>query len=143
MRRFALIAIRVYQRYISPYKGFRCAYRAHTGCASCSALGYRAVRRHGVWGGMALLRARMRRCGVAHRRYTPTPQHRPFQSQRGECDVGGCDVPGDCSIELPSSDRLSCLDFSDCCDCDWPDRKKKQSDEEDDEYIPPQRQRRA
>ena len=35
----ALAAIRFYQRWISPYKGFRCAYGAHSGRCSCSTLG--------------------------------------------------------------------------------------------------------
>ena len=38
MRALALVAIGAYQRYVSPYKGFCCAYRAHTSRASCSAL---------------------------------------------------------------------------------------------------------
>ena len=44
-------AIGAYQRYLSPYKGFCCAYRAHTGRASCSALGARVIRRHGLLAG--------------------------------------------------------------------------------------------
>ena len=62
----ALAAIGVYQRYLSPYKGFCCAYRVHTGQASCSALGARVIRRFGVWPGLQLLKQRMRRC-IRHR----------------------------------------------------------------------------
>jgi putative component of membrane protein insertase Oxa1/YidC/SpoIIIJ protein YidD len=47
-----LTLIRLYQRHVSPRKGFACAYRVHTGCASCSHLGYRAIRRYGVWQGL-------------------------------------------------------------------------------------------
>jgi len=49
-RDLALLAITLYQRHLSPYKGFRCAYALHTGRASCSRLGYRAIRRHGLRG---------------------------------------------------------------------------------------------
>jgi len=44
MRKLVLAAITGYQTYLSPYKGFCCAYRVHTGRKSCSALGFRAVR---------------------------------------------------------------------------------------------------
>lgn len=91
MKHLLLAAIRIYQRFLSPHKGFRCAYRAHTGRASCSTLGYRAVRRHGVFGGLGLLRERTDRCGVAHRRLTV----RPAALQRGDCD---CDLPCDCGL---------------------------------------------
>ena len=104
MKVLALWAIRAYQRAISPYKGFRCAYRAHTGCASCSALGYRAIRRFGVIGGMRLLDRRLVKCGVAHRRYRPA-MGTLLARQAGfcDCDVGGmqCDTLGDCACDLP------------------------------------------
>lgn len=109
MRGLALAAIGVYQRYVSPYKGFCCAYRAHTGRASCSALGARVIRRHGLLVGGVLLRQRIRRCGEVHRQFHPTAS-RPLAAQRGDCDIG-CDALGD-----------GC----DSCDgCDWPERKRK------------------
>lgn len=120
-RRLLLALIRAYQRHLSPRKGFRCAYRAHTGRASCSELGRRAVRRHGVLRGWRLARARMHRCGVAHRRYGPLhPRH-----QAGFCD---CDLPCDLGDLCAASDL---------CDCDWPERKKKDKDQEQHVHIPP------
>ncbi|WP_410499422.1 membrane protein insertion efficiency factor YidD [Chitinibacter sp. S2-10] len=106
-RATALLLIRIYQRYISPYKGFHCAYRCHTGRASCSALGYRVIRRFGAVGGIALLRMRLKRCSDIHAISMPP---RPWRYQRGDCDPG-CDP--------------DCLDFFDCCSCDWPSRSKK------------------
>jgi putative component of membrane protein insertase Oxa1/YidC/SpoIIIJ protein YidD len=38
-REALLVAIRFYQRHVSPRKGYRCAYRVHTGRCGCSALG--------------------------------------------------------------------------------------------------------
>lgn len=149
MRLACLGAIRGYQRFVSPYKGFGCAYRLHTGRASCSVLGYRAVRRHGVLSGLALARRRMHLCGVVHRRQQgfPGPLHRA--SQRGLCDLG-CDAPCDASCDLPSggSGRCRGLDPSSCCDsgccdvgsCDWPQRKRRDRwmrDQEKLVYIPP------
>ena len=56
------LLIASYQRYLSPYKGFCCAYRVHTGRASCSSLGRRAIRAHGLFGGLVLLSERFKRC---------------------------------------------------------------------------------
>jgi putative component of membrane protein insertase Oxa1/YidC/SpoIIIJ protein YidD len=57
--------IELYQRYVSPYKGFRCAYRAHRGRHSCSEFGKRAILRGGVTGFWPLLRRRFARCAEA------------------------------------------------------------------------------
>lgn len=132
MRRVALAAIRFYQRNISPYKGFRCAYRVHTGCASCSVLGYRAIRRHGVVAGLSLLRERTYRCGVAHRQMVSTTR-RTFRKQYGYCDMG-CDLPVDCSCDLPigkgASSISECLKCCDCGSWHWSNWRRKKSDEE-------------
>ncbi|WP_442909173.1 membrane protein insertion efficiency factor YidD [Ideonella sp. BN130291] len=145
MRRAALLLIRAYQRYVSPYKGFCCAYRGHTGRASCSALGYRAIRRHGIFGGLFLLQQRTHKCGVVHRRHKGTPMPR-LHAQRGLCDIG-CDLPGGCDLpschgcDLPGSNKLSgvcdCLSCCDCGGCDWPDRRRRKRGDEKYVYIPP------
>lgn len=137
MRQLALATIAAYQRYLSPYKGFGCAYRIHTGHASCSVLGYRVIRRYGVIAGIALLRRRTYLCGVAHRRYS-TAYQRPHRAQRGDCDLG-CDLPCDFNFDLPSGKFCTSLpDFSGCCDCGGgSDRKRKRSEPEKYVYIPP------
>lgn len=129
LRDLALLAIRGYQRFLSPYKGFCCAYRSHTGRCSCSTLGFRAVRRYGTLRGLAVLRRRMYLCGVAHRRYAPMPTRpaRPPRAQRGDC---ACDLPcdfggggasgaGDCD----AGDVLN--GCSNCQGCDWPSSSKR------------------
>lgn len=114
MRGAALAAIGVYQRYVSPHKGFCCAYRVHTGRASCSALGARVIRRWGLWPGLQVLRQRLRRCSDVHRRCESRP--RPLASQRGHCDL---DLPG------VDADCCDAVDVCDCCDCGWPNRGKR------------------
>jgi putative component of membrane protein insertase Oxa1/YidC/SpoIIIJ protein YidD len=150
MRNLALALIRFYQRHISPHKGFHCAYSAHTGCASCSALGHRAIRMHGVLNGLVILRKRMHLCGVAHRRHSEPPR-RPLKWQRGDCDLGGCDVgacdgPGGCDSPGPRGKSafrlLDCLSCGDCGSCDWPDRKRKNAREEKHIHIRPKKHAR-
>jgi putative component of membrane protein insertase Oxa1/YidC/SpoIIIJ protein YidD len=109
MKTLALSAIVFYQRHISPRKGFCCAYRAHTGRASCSALAYRAIRRYGVWLGLAVLRLRLQKCSAIHH----APLHAQLRRQAGFCDAG-CDLP--CDIE---SGEAACDIWSNCApgDC--------------------------
>ena len=61
----AVAAIGAYQRYVSPHKGFGCAWRAHTGGPSCSAWGRRVMGRFGWVMGWALLMRQFRRCQQA------------------------------------------------------------------------------
>lgn len=100
VKAIALFAIKAYQRYISPHKGFCCAYRVHTGYRSCSVLGYRAIRLYGVLPGIAVLQKRFKRCTAAYQqRLTLAHNHR---SLRHSSQQGFCDVPCDC----PSVDML-------------------------------------
>jgi len=120
MKALALVAIRAYQRFVSPRKGFACAWRVRKGGASCSAFGLRAIERHGVVLGLRLLDRRLKRCGQVHREAAGTyARLRPLRAQRGDCD---------CACDLPSCDGLPCdcdvCDVLDCCDCDWPWRSK-------------------
>lgn len=98
LQRLALAAIRAYQRWLSPHKGFVCAFRVHTGRDSCSAYGYRVISRYGVPAGMALLRRRLADCGTQHRLHAPArlPQ-KGLRQQHGfcdlPCDVLACDLP--------------------------------------------------
>jgi putative component of membrane protein insertase Oxa1/YidC/SpoIIIJ protein YidD len=110
VRSVALAAIRGYQRWISPHKGFCCALRAITGGDSCSAYGYQAIERFGLRRGLGLLGRRLELCGHVHRSAmpaAPAPRPRPAvrnpwrHKEQGHCDVP-CDSPG---CDLPN---LSC-----------------------------------
>jgi len=134
MRMLALAAIGFYQRFVSPHKGFACAYHLHTGRCSCSKLGYRAIRRFGVTKGWVLLRQRTGLCGVAHRRFTPQ-RPRPPARERGDCDLG---LPCDFDFS-PSSGKSGWCQMLSCCDigsCGGSGSKEKRRNE-DKVYLPP------
>lgn len=147
MRALLLALVRFYKRFISPHKGYGCAYRLYTGRASCSTLGYRAIRRHGAWAGLGLLQQRTRLCGVAQRRYAPV--YRPPAAQRGDCDLDpGCDGDGcdlDCDPRPRGCRGLGCLDFLDCCDPGGggdSDRKRRERKRKDkNTHLPPKKPR--
>jgi putative component of membrane protein insertase Oxa1/YidC/SpoIIIJ protein YidD len=105
--------IAFYQRHASPRKGFRCAYRVHTGRTSCSQFAKRAIDRVGVLTGGLLLRRRFRRCHLASRQLAYDPRAPEAKGKTGvngwtaqsqscagdpvtECLVsGGLDLAGD------------------------------------------------
>lgn len=123
MKALALWAIRAYQRFLSPRKGFHCAYRAYTGHPSCSALGYRAIRRFGVVDGIVVLQSRLHKCSVACRRYRPPVPKQVLASQAGfiDCECG----PSPCEWDLPC----------DCCGS----KKEKKNKRDRDVVLPPRR----
>lgn len=120
-RFLALAAIRGYQRWLSPRKGFCCAFRAATGGESCSSYGYRVIERFGLGRGLGLLDRRLALCGHVHRRTRPAPASRPPMMryrQLGLCDGLDCDCAdlGNCAGELGS------------CGCDAGDCRRSRKD---------------
>lgn len=112
----ALWAIRAYQRYVSPWKGFSCAYRVLTGGDSCSAYGYKVIARHGLRPGLALLQRRLDNCRARHRQYQA--QQVKSRSARQRAQAGYCDLPGtDCA-----GCACDCADVASMADCAWPGR---------------------
>ena len=69
MDSLAEVMIGTYQRYVSPYKGFCCAYRVHTGRVSCSEFAKRAIARKGTVAGIVLSRLRFDACYAAYGAY--------------------------------------------------------------------------
>jgi putative component of membrane protein insertase Oxa1/YidC/SpoIIIJ protein YidD len=115
MRKLALAAIRGYQRWLSPLKGFSCAFRLWSGAESCSAYGYRVIERFGLHRGLGLLDRRLALCGHVHRRTQPASMPVPHplrRRQQGFCDAS-CDTP---SCDLPSCHLPSCHVTSTACD---------------------------
>ena len=59
----AIGTIDLYQRFISPYKGFRCAHRAVHGRCSCSQFAKRLIGKVGLLRFGPLFMRRLRKCG--------------------------------------------------------------------------------
>src|SRR5687767_4805865 len=102
--------IRAYQRHVSPYKGFRCAYRAlHGRSSSCSQFARRVLQRHGLGGLAPLLRRRFAKCREAagklkQRVLDYEAKRKERRRQRREswtdhCDCGGYDCVPDIGID--------------------------------------------
>ena len=100
----AVAAIGAYRRYLSPHKGFCCAYRKVTGRRSCSAYALAIVQRLGAVALVQALPRQFARCRAAYarwlQRFEGGPQGRA--TNRGErrrwwehCDCSPCDCAGD------------------------------------------------
>jgi len=140
MRKLALAAIRGYQRWLSPLKGFSCAFRVWSGAESCSAYGYRVIERFGLRRGLGLLERRLALCRHVHRSslvargaVRPLVRHPLRHRQRGHCDLpcdaSCCDLHhGDCV-----SDVLNCGCSSG--DCSWGRSTRNEVQEKEDRYL--------
>ena len=130
MRSLALHAIAAYQRYISPHKGFCCAYRSPMGRLSCSSYAAKAIARSGILIGVRLTLRRLRRCSAAYAQ-APANASRRIRPGALHHQAGHCDLPiGDCH----SADFDG---FGDClancapCDaCDFWNYKRKRKDDD-------------
>lgn len=65
MRRLLILFITYYQRYLSPYKGFRCAYAVRYGGASCSSKVKEIIVANQISQGICLIRQQFRGCKQA------------------------------------------------------------------------------
>jgi putative component of membrane protein insertase Oxa1/YidC/SpoIIIJ protein YidD len=66
MSNIAVGTIKLYRRYLSPHKGFRCAHNALHASGSCSDFGLRAFRRYDLGSAVASMNARFNACRTAH-----------------------------------------------------------------------------
>lgn len=113
MRAVAVFLIVLYQRFISPYKGFRCAHSALHGGASCSAAVRAIVEREGLWRGWPLIRRRFAECRVAAQQQRPETEEERRRRRRRERWNRNCDCGEPACVPL---DGVDCVDCS-ALDC--------------------------
>ncbi len=58
--------INLYQRYVSPHKGFCCAYRVHTGGLSCSQYTKEVIQENGLFKALPLVKKQFSKCKIAY-----------------------------------------------------------------------------
>ena len=114
MRLLAIALINLYQKFISPYKGFRCAHAVLHQGDSCSNAIKEIIATHGVFKGYASARQRLQSCHDAFLKLTEQKKQRDKKKKHGcydccdstlACDIADCmpkhcdlpDLPCDCS----------------------------------------------
>lgn len=126
MTKISLLLIDLYQNFISPYKGYSCAYRLATGEVGCSGYGKKVISRFGLKTGYALLQRRFAECKCSSEALKKELIHTYKQKrvinpkmgyQRGECDCSGCDVPNCDMPDCNPGKNCSPFDVCDIPDC--------------------------
>jgi len=109
LNQLALAAFSGYRRFVSPYKGFRCAYGAIHHRGSCSDVGLRITRRFGARRMLQLLPLQAARCRAAF-----VLSQSPGPTRRGRKDEGPKGTPANgCLGDLAL--QTGCI----AC-CPWP-----------------------
>lgn len=123
--------IRGYQKYLSPHKGFSCAYRKLHGGASCSEYFRQTIDRYGLSHASPLFQQRLEACKIANftlrSQVSEDEKNRRRNNHHSSCNQSNCSNfsgCGDCGI-------ADCLDYGtcdsnhngylDCGDCNTPD----------------------
>ena len=143
LRYLALCAIRFYQRHLSPKKGFGCAYRIVYGGCGCSGVGYRLIRRYGVFSGCRLLRLRLARCRFAYVHYCAAakPSAPALKRVNGMAYYQRGDCVDACPCDTRSSRACNTLNhYANACPCDLLDAcDARDCGRKDDEGSEPKR----
>ena len=96
----AVTALTIYQRHVSPHKGWCCAYRATTGEESCSEYAKVTIQRFGFRSSLPIIKGRLMSCAHASRSVV-------HQSERGE-STRGAGMKQDVAAEVACT-ACSCL----------------------------------
>jgi putative component of membrane protein insertase Oxa1/YidC/SpoIIIJ protein YidD len=98
----AVGSIGLYRRYVSPYKGFSCAHRVFNGGSSCSVFAEEAIRDHGLWAALPMIRRHFVECRKAYAALQGLWQveEQPGEDKKGspltkqgDCCVNVCTLP--------------------------------------------------
>ncbi len=102
--------IGLYQKYLSPRKGYRCAYSLEHGGSGCSGAVLNILENHGLFRGWSLIKHRFQECGEA-------------AEKRKKRKKEGGSICNDCSGVERACDNASCgLGCAkDAKKCDLPD----------------------
>lgn len=105
MKKIALLSIRFYQNFISPRKGFRCAYGVVNDTYGCSGHVKEIIDAHGLLKGIPLIKNQFKQCKQASielkkRKNNPKKKSRKCNDVVSNCcidpDISDCCVDHDC-----------------------------------------------
>lgn len=123
MKYVAHLIIRFYQRFISPYKGFRCAHATLHKGDSCSEAVRKIVMEQGVFKGYKSVKARFNDCTAAYQILLSEQEDKKDKRKKRkrdklkECMGDSCEQGGiDCAISSCKFPFKKC-DIDLPCDC--------------------------
>jgi putative component of membrane protein insertase Oxa1/YidC/SpoIIIJ protein YidD len=118
--KLALLGIKFYQKYISPKKGYRCAYSVVYGGTGCSGAVKEIILENGLWTGYPMIQKRFASCKEANEERKKR-NNRNIIPDLSDCIGDGCDTTHhskNCDLpEMPDCDLPDC-DVGGC-DCSF------------------------
>ncbi|NOQ34418.1 MAG: membrane protein insertion efficiency factor YidD [Methylococcaceae bacterium] len=117
MKYIAVFFISIYQKYISPYKGFRCAYASVYGGDSCSQAVKQIFISEGCIKGFYSSRSRFRDCRKANEE-----RKKRWRDKKGDCIELGCETAEGCIPDKNGDSICGGCDMPSCdvpCDCSF------------------------
>lgn len=97
--------IRVYQRHLSPRKGYRCAYGVLHGAGTCSSIGLAIMEQQGFWAFWRQMPLQFDACHAAattlNQETGEERKRRKRRARENKWDCGDCD---DCDLPCSSTD---------------------------------------
>lgn len=95
--RLSVTAINSYQYYISPHKGYCCAYRAYTGEDSCSQFEKVAIQNNGLFSSFPLIKEQFKKCNFAFEEIKKEKENQKYKKSDACPDsLAGCSIFDTC-----------------------------------------------
>lgn len=121
MGTLAVASIDLYRRYVSPYKGFKCAHNALHRRGSCSAFGRLVFARKAFLDAVALMRRRFAQCKAAAMVLHAAPLRAEAETEEDRAKRRTRDWPCDCGVPVPNissgstaTEACTSVDFCAC-----------------------------
>jgi putative component of membrane protein insertase Oxa1/YidC/SpoIIIJ protein YidD len=116
MKIIAIGCIKFYQKFISPHKGFRCAYGVLHGGKSCSGSVIDIINKHGVFS-FSKIRGQFQACHHSYETLISQEKEKDKKKKKdknnNDNDNSYCHLDGCSCVPTPSS----CKNVDDCGDC--------------------------
>jgi len=114
MKTIAIWGINLYQKYLSPYKGYRCAYGVYHQNGTCSSIIKSHIKKHGMIKAYLMIKGQFTACKVAY----AALQARAEEEGNGRCLMRNSDTALDGSeCTCDTLDGMDCGisgDFGSC-----------------------------
>jgi len=117
MKTIAIWGINLYQKYLSPYKGYRCAYGVYHQNGTCSSIIKSHIQEHGLIKAYPMIRGQFDACKVAY----AALQARSEEEQNESCWKSAKDEAKEQAVEEGAGcacDSCSGVDCGESCSCD-------------------------
>jgi len=118
MRHFLIFLITLYQKHLSPHKGFSCAYACYHRSLSCSAMVKNIIAEHGLITGWPMIKQQFADCHLAYQ-YLETEREKQERERRERRRRHGRPQRREC-FSKKNQDRCDCASNASDCVPDLP-----------------------